>query len=58
MISVNMQFLLSLDMFEIIGFELEHDQMSMNQEHMNLILFGNYCDFWYKSWSYDVGRSF
>jgi len=36
---VNMQFLLSLEMFEIIGVELDHDQMSMNQEHMNLSLF-------------------
>jgi len=33
-----MQFLLSLDMFKIMGFEIEHDQMSMNQEHMNLSL--------------------
>ena len=27
---VSMQFLLSLEMFKIIGFDLEHDKMSMN----------------------------
>ena len=37
--SVNMQFLFSLEMFEITAFELEHDQMSMNQEHRNLSFF-------------------
>jgi len=36
---VNMLFLLSLEMFEIMGFELEHDQMSMDQEHINLSLY-------------------
>jgi len=36
---VNMKFLLSLEVFEIMGFELDHDQMSMNQEHMDLSLF-------------------
>ena len=36
---VNMQRLLSLKMFEIMGFQLEHNHMSMNQEHMNLSLF-------------------
>jgi len=36
---VNMQLLLSLEVFEIMGFELEHDQMSMDQEYMNLSLF-------------------
>jgi len=36
---VNMQFLFSLEIFEIMGFELDHDQMSMNQEHINLSFF-------------------
>jgi len=35
---VNMQFLLNLEMFKIMGFEVEHDQMSINQEHLNLSL--------------------
>jgi len=38
-IIVDMQFLLHVDIFEIIGLELEQDQMSMNKEHMNLSLF-------------------
>jgi len=38
-LSVNMQFLLRLEMFEIMDIEFEHDQMSMNQEHRNLSLF-------------------
>jgi len=35
---VNMQFLLCLDMFKIVGFEFDHDQICMNQEHVNLSL--------------------
>jgi len=30
----NMQFLLILKMFEIMGFDFEYDQMSMNQERV------------------------
>ena len=33
---VNMQFLLSLEMFKIMDIELAHDQVRMNQEHMDL----------------------
>jgi len=50
-----MKLLLSLEMFEIMGFELEHDQMSINQEHMKLSLLMLFCDFWYKSLTYVVG---
>jgi len=38
-IIVNIQFLLSLEMFEIMSFKLEHDQMSMNKKHINLSFF-------------------
>ena len=51
---VNIKFLLNLEMFEIMGYKLAYDQMTMTEEHMNLICLGNYCDFRYKSWIYDV----
>jgi len=33
---VNMQFLLCLETFEILGFEFEHNQMSMNKKEIQL----------------------
>jgi len=34
-----MQFLLCFEILKIMGVEMEHDQMSLNQESVNLSLF-------------------
>ena len=46
---VNMQFLLSLEMYKIMNFELNHDEMSKDQENMDLSCLCDNYNFWHKS---------